>query len=82
MEHLCMEQRFAAAAVYHCRGLKCSKQLILGMIAAWFGTSGDRQRHAPANPRGGCTPVFGNDGVHIGRPPAGSPTRPAQTLMS
>ncbi|AKN15853.1 lipase lipD [Mycobacterium haemophilum DSM 44634] len=80
MDHLRMEQRLAAAGVDHLRGVQAYHALTYGWLLSGLARAvtgkGMRQliREEVARP-------LNTDGMHLGRPPAGSPTRPAQILM-
>ena len=80
MDHLLMEQRLAAAPVDHLRGVQAYHALTYGWLLSGLARAvtgkGMREliRQEIARP-------LNTDGVHLGRPPAGSPTQPAQILM-
>jgi CubicO group peptidase (beta-lactamase class C family) len=80
MDHLLMEQRLAAAPVDHLRGVQAYHALTYGWLLSGLARAvtgkGMREliRQEVARP-------LNTDGVHLGRPPAGSPTKAAQILM-
>src|SRR6201987_4801571 len=80
MDHLLMEERLAAAPVDHLRGVQAYHALTYGWLLSGLARAVTgkgmrgliRQEVArPLNP----------GGVHLGRPPEGSPTKAAQILM-
>lgn len=79
LDHLLMEERLAAAPVDHLRGWPAYHALTYGWILSGLARSvtgmGMRQliREEVAQP-------LNVDGLHLGRPPAGSPTKVAQIL--
>ena len=80
MDHLLMEQRLAAAPVDHLRGVQAYHALTYGWLLSGLARAvtgkgmRDLIREEVARP-------LNTDGLHLGRPPEGSPTRPAQILM-
>jgi len=80
MDHLLMEQRLAAAAVDHLRGVQAYHALTYGWLLSGLARAvtgkGMREliREEVARP-------LNTDGLHLGRPPEGSPTKPAEILM-
>jgi CubicO group peptidase (beta-lactamase class C family) len=80
MDHLGMEQRLAAAPVDHLRGVQAYHALTYGWLLSGMARAvtgkGMREliREEVACP-------LDTDGLHLGRPPEGSPTKPAQILM-
>lgn len=80
MDHLLMEQRLAAAPVDHLRGVQAYHALTYGWLLSGLARAvtgkGMREliREEVARP-------LDTDGVHLGRPPEGSPTTAAQILM-
>src|SRR6201994_4873896 len=80
MDHLLMEERLAAAPVDPLRGVQAYHALTYGWLLSGLAraVTGKGMRELirrevaqPLNP----------DGIHLGRPPAGSPTEAAQILM-
>jgi CubicO group peptidase (beta-lactamase class C family) len=80
MDHLLMEQRLAAAPVDHLRGVQAYHALTYGWLLSGLARAvtgkGMREliREEVARP-------LNTDGLHLGRPPEGSPTQPAEILM-
>ncbi len=80
MDHLVMEQRLAAAPVDHLRGVQAYHALTYGWLLSGLARAvtgkGMREliRQEVARP-------LNTDGLHLGRPPEGSPTQPAQILL-
>ncbi|WP_077078794.1 serine hydrolase domain-containing protein [Mycobacterium numidiamassiliense] len=80
MDHLAMEARLAAAPVDHLRGVQAYHALTYGWLLSGLARAitgkGMREliRQEVARP-------LNTDGLHLGRPPKGSPTTPAQILM-
>ena len=80
MDHLLMEQRLAAAPVDHLRGVQAYHALTYGWLLSGLTRAitgkGMREliRQEVARP-------LNTDGLHLGRPPEGSPTKPAEILM-
>jgi len=80
MDHLLMEQRLAAAPVDHLRGVQAYHALTYGWLLSGLARAvtgkGMREliRQEVARP-------LNTDGLHLGRPPVGSPTKAAQILM-
>ena len=80
MDHLAMESRLAAAPVDHLRGVQAYHALTYGWLLSGLARAitgkGMREliRQEVARP-------LNTDGLHLGRPPEGSPTTPAQILM-
>ncbi len=80
MDHLLMEERLAAAPVDHLRGVQAYHALTYGWLLSGLARAvtgkGMRElfRREVARP-------LDTDGVHLGRPPEGAPTRVAQILM-
>ncbi|MDT5350091.1 MAG: hypothetical protein QOH91_3378 [Mycobacterium sp.] len=80
MDHLLMEERLAAAAPDHLRGVQAYHALTYGWLLSGLARAvtgkGMREliRQEVARP-------LNTDGIHLGRPPEGSPTRPAQILI-
>ncbi|HTX94289.1 MAG TPA: serine hydrolase domain-containing protein [Mycobacterium sp.] len=80
MDHLVMEERLAAAPVDHLRGVQAYHALTYGWLLSGLARAvtgkGMREliRQEVARP-------LGTDGLHLGRPPEGSPTEPAQILI-
>jgi CubicO group peptidase (beta-lactamase class C family) len=80
MDHLLMEQRLAAAPVDHLRGVQAYHALTYGWLLSGLARAvtgkGMREliREEVARP-------LNTDGLHLGRPPEGSPTKPAEILM-
>lgn len=80
MDHLLMEERLAAAPVDHLRGVQAYHALTYGWLLSGLARAvtgrGMRKliRQEVARP-------LDTDGVHLGRPPQGSPTTVAQILM-
>jgi CubicO group peptidase (beta-lactamase class C family) len=79
LDHLLMEQRLAAAPVDHLRGWPAYHALTYGWILSGLARAvtgaGMREliRDEVASP-------LNTDGLHLGRPPQGSPTKVAQIL--
>jgi CubicO group peptidase (beta-lactamase class C family) len=79
MDHLLMEERLAAAPVDHLRGAPAYHALTYGWLLSGLARSvtgmGMRElvRTELAQP-------LNTDGLHLGRPPAGAPTKVAQIL--
>ena len=75
-----MEERLAAAPVDHLRGVQAYHALTYGWLLSGLARAvtgkGMREliRQEVARP-------LNTDGLHLGRPPEGSPTRPAQVLI-
>jgi CubicO group peptidase (beta-lactamase class C family) len=80
MDHLAMEDRLAAAPVDHLRGVQAYHALTYGWLLSGLARAvtgkGMREliRQEVARP-------LNTDGVHLGRPPQGAPTKTAQILM-
>ena len=80
LDHHLMEERLAAAPVDHLRGLPAYHALTYGWLVSGVCRAvtgmGMREliRDEVARP-------LNTDGVHLGRPPAGSPTKVAQILL-
>ncbi|MFV0494469.1 serine hydrolase domain-containing protein [Mycobacterium sp.] len=80
MDHLTMEQRLAAAPVDHTHGKLAYHAVTYGWLLSGLARSvtgrGMRElfREELARP-------LNTDGLHLGRPPVGSPTLAAQTLL-
>jgi CubicO group peptidase (beta-lactamase class C family) len=80
MDHVAMEARLAAAPVDHLRGVQAYHALTYGWLLSGLARAatgkGMREliRQEVARP-------LNTDGLHLGRPPEGSPTTPAQILM-
>jgi CubicO group peptidase (beta-lactamase class C family) len=80
MDHLLMEERLAAAPVDHLRGVQAYHALTYGWLLSGLARAvtgkGMREliRQEVARP-------LNTDGLHLGRPPVGSPTKVAQILM-
>jgi CubicO group peptidase (beta-lactamase class C family) len=80
MDHLLMEQRLAAAAPDHLRGVQAYHALTYGWLLSGLARAvtgkGMREliRQEVARP-------LDTDGIHLGRPPEGSPTEPAEILI-
>ncbi len=80
MDHILMEQRLAAAPVDHLRGVQAYHALTYGWLLSGLARAitgkGMREliRQEVARP-------LNTDGLHLGRPPEGSPTQPAEILM-
>jgi CubicO group peptidase (beta-lactamase class C family) len=80
MDHVLMEQRLAAAPVDHQRGVQAYHALTYGWLLSGLARAvtgkGMREliRQEVARP-------LNTDGLHLGRPPAGAPTQPAEILM-
>jgi CubicO group peptidase (beta-lactamase class C family) len=80
MDHLAMEERLAAGPVDHLRGVQAYHALTYGWLLSGLARAvtgkGMREliRQEVARP-------LNTDGLHLGRPPQGSPTKPAQILM-
>lgn len=80
MDHLLMEQRLAAAPVDHLRGVQAYHALTYGWLLSGLARAvtgkGMREliREEVARP-------LDTDGLYLGRPPEGSPTRAAHILM-
>ncbi|MCV7441200.1 beta-lactamase family protein [Mycobacterium paraense] len=80
MDHLLMEEKLAAAPVDHLRGVQAYHALTYGWLLSGIARAvtgkGMREliRQEIARP-------LNTDGLHLGRPPEGSPTRPAQILL-
>ena len=80
MDHLAMEEQLAAAPVDHLRGVQAYHALTYGWLLSGLARAitgkGMREliRQEVARP-------LDTDGLHLGRPPEGSPTTPAQVLM-
>jgi CubicO group peptidase (beta-lactamase class C family) len=80
MDHLLMEQRLAEAPVDHLRGVQAYHALTYGWLLSGLARAvtgkGMREliRQEVARP-------LNTDGIHLGRPPAGSPTEAAEILM-
>ena len=80
MDHLLMEERLAAAAPDHLRGVQAYHALTYGWLMSGLARAvtgkGMREliRREVARP-------LNTDGMHLGRPPEGSPTEVAQILI-
>jgi CubicO group peptidase (beta-lactamase class C family) len=80
MDHLLMEEHLAAAPVDHLRGVQAYHALTYGWLLSGLARAvtgkGMREliRQEVARP-------LDTDGLHLGRPPEGSPTKAAQILM-
>jgi CubicO group peptidase (beta-lactamase class C family) len=80
MDHHLMEERLAAASVDHLRGVQAYHALTYGWLLSGLARAvtgkGMREliRQEVARP-------LNTDGLHLGRPPADSPTKAAQILM-
>src|SRR6201997_3990236 len=80
MDHLLMEERLAAAPVDHLRGVQAYHALTYGWLLSGLARAvtgkGMREliRQEVAAP-------LNTDGLHLGRPPEGSPTKVAEILM-
>lgn len=80
LDHLLMEERLAAAPADHLRGFPAYHALTFGWLVSGLCRAvtgmGMREliRQEVARP-------LNTDGVHLGRPPAGSPTKVAQILL-
>jgi CubicO group peptidase (beta-lactamase class C family) len=80
MDHLLMEERLAAAAPDHLRGVQAYHALTYGWLLSGLARAvtgkGMREliRQEVARP-------LNTDGIHLGRPPEGSPTKPAEVLI-
>lgn len=80
MDHLLMEERLAAAPVDHAHGKMAYHAITYGWLLSGLARAvtgkGMRElfREELARP-------LGTDGLHLGRPPADSPTLAAQTLL-
>ncbi len=80
MDHLLMEERLAAARVDHLRGVQAYHALTYGWLLSGLARAvtgkGMREliRQEVARP-------LNTDGLHLGRPPEGSPTQAAQVLI-
>jgi CubicO group peptidase (beta-lactamase class C family) len=80
LDHELMEERLAAARPGHSFGRSAYHALTYGWLMSGLARSvtgrgmRDLIRQELAEP-------LGTDGLHLGRPPAGSPTRPAQIIM-
>lgn len=80
MDHLLMEERLAAAPVDHLRGVQAYHALTYGWLLSGLARAvtgkGMREliRQEVARP-------LDTDGLHLGRPPEGAPTTPAQILI-
>lgn len=80
MDHIAMEARLAAAPVDHLRGVQAYHALTYGWLLSGLARAvtgkGMREliRQEIARP-------LNTDGVHLGRPPEGAPTRAAQILV-
>ena len=80
MDHLLMEQKLAAAAPDHLRGVQAYHALTYGWLLSGLARAvtgqGMREliRQEVAQP-------LSTEGVHLGRPPESSPIRPAQILI-
>ncbi|CDO22196.1 penicillin-binding protein, beta-lactamase class C [Mycolicibacterium mageritense DSM 44476 = CIP 104973] len=80
LDHAFMEERMASAPVDHLRGWPAYHALTFGWLLSGLARAvtgkGMREliREEVAEP-------LGTDGVHLGRPPAGGPTQPAQILI-
>jgi CubicO group peptidase (beta-lactamase class C family) len=80
MDHLKMEERLAAAPVDHLRGVQAYHALTYGWLLSGLarGVTGKGMRELI---RQEVARPLNTDGLHLGRPPEGSPTTPAQILM-
>jgi CubicO group peptidase (beta-lactamase class C family) len=80
MDHLLMEERLAAAPVDHLRGVQAYHALTYGWLLSGLAraVTGKGMRELI---RQEVSRPLNTDGVHLGRPPAGSPTRVAEILM-
>jgi CubicO group peptidase (beta-lactamase class C family) len=80
MDHLVMEERLAAAPVDHLRGVQAYHALTYGWLLSGLARAvtgkGMREliRQEVARP-------LNTDGLHLGRPPEGAPTKVAQILI-
>ena len=80
MDHALMEERLAAAPVDHLRGVQAYHALTYGWLLSGLARAvtgkGMREliRQEVARP-------LNTDGLHLGRPPEGSPTKPAEILI-
>jgi CubicO group peptidase (beta-lactamase class C family) len=79
MDHIRMEQRLAAAPVDHLKGLPAYHALTFGWLLSGLARSvtGKDMRQLI---RAEVARPLNTDGVHLGRPPADSPTHVAQIL--
>lgn len=79
MDHLLMEQRLAAAAPDHTKGVQAYHALTFGWLLSGLAraVTGRGMRELI---RAEVALPLDTDGVHLGRPPAGSPTKVAQIL--
>uniref|UniRef100_UPI002612FADE serine hydrolase domain-containing protein n=1 Tax=Mycobacterium sp. TaxID=1785 RepID=UPI002612FADE len=80
MDHLLMEQRLAAAPVDHLRGVQAYHALTYGWLLSGLAraVTGKGMR---ALIRQEVARPLNTDGLHLGRPPEGSPTRAAEILI-
>ena len=80
LDHLMMEERLAAAPVDHLRGWPAYHALTFGWILSGLcrAVTGRGMRELI---RDEVARPLNTDGLHLGRPPAGSPTRVAEILI-
>jgi CubicO group peptidase (beta-lactamase class C family) len=80
LDHLLMEERLAAAPVDHLRGWPAYHALTFGWILSGLcrAVTGRGMRELI---RDEVARPLNTDGLHLGRPPAGSPTRVAEILI-
>lgn len=80
MDHLLMEQKLAADAPDHLRGVQAYHALTYGWLLSGLARAltGKGMRELI---RAEVAAPLDTDGVHLGRPPADAPTQPAQVLM-
>jgi CubicO group peptidase (beta-lactamase class C family) len=80
LDHLLMEERLAAAPVDHLRGWPAYHALTYGWILSGLcrAVTGRGMRELI---RDEVARPLNTDGLHLGRPPAGSPTRVAEILI-
>ena len=80
LDHHLMEERLAAAPVDHLRGLPAYHALTYGWLVSGVcrAVTGKGMRELI---RDEVARPLNTDGVHLGRPPAGSPTKVAQILL-
>jgi len=80
LDHLLMEERLAAAPVDHLRGWPAYHALTFGWLLSGLcrAVTGRGMRELI---RDEVARPLNTDGLHLGRPPAGSPTRVAEILI-
>ncbi|OSC40232.1 serine hydrolase domain-containing protein [Mycobacterium decipiens] len=80
MDHLLMERRLAASAPDHLRGVQAYHALTYGWLLSGLARAVTGQGMRELIRQEVARPLK-TDGLHLGRPPAGSPTKVAQILL-